>query len=110
MNPVRTEIKRDAKGRRIGDTTPADPIARLKQDETAVGGGDPPRRRNAGSAGSDDCHIEVGTALREHDRRRRDGCRGTHEEWTSAEPRHGVQSLAEADRMPEPAFSGKFYG
>jgi hypothetical protein len=80
MNPVCTEIKRDAKGRGIGDTTPADPITRLKQDETAVGGGDPPRRRNAGSAGSDDRHIEVGTTLRAHERRRRNGRRGTHEE------------------------------
>jgi hypothetical protein len=80
MNPVRTEIKRDAKGSSVGHATPADPIARLKQDETAVGGGNPPRRRNAGCAGSDDRHIDVSTALRAHDRWRRDDCRGDGEE------------------------------
>ena len=80
MNPMCTEVKRDAEDGGIGDTTTADPVARLEQDETAVGGGDTPRRRNTGRAGSDDRHIEVGTALRAHDRRRRDDCRGDGEE------------------------------
>ena len=69
MNPVRTEIKRDAKGRGIGDTTPADPITRLKQDETAVDGGDPPRRRDAGSAGSDDCRLTACSRIGSRDNR-----------------------------------------
>jgi hypothetical protein len=94
MNPVRAEVKWDAKDGGIGNAASANPIARLKQHESAVGSGDPPRRGNASRAGSDDRHIDVGAALRAHDRRRRDHGRGDCEEGTSAEPRHGVQSLA----------------
>ena len=74
MNPVRTEIKGDAKDGGIGDAAPPGPIARLQQDKPAVGGSNAPRRSNAGRAGSDNRHIEVGAALRAHDRRCRDNC------------------------------------
>jgi hypothetical protein len=80
MDPVRPEVKRDAEGGGIRDAPSADPVARLKQDETAVGRSDPPCRGNAGRAGPDDRHIEIGTALRAHDRRRRDNCCGGGEE------------------------------
>ena len=80
VNPVRAEIKGDAKDGGIGDAAPPDPIARLEQDKPAVGGSNAPRRSNAGGTGSDNRHIEVGAALRAHDRRRRDNCRGDGEE------------------------------
>ena len=76
MNPVRAEIKGHAKNGGIGDAAPTEPIARLQQDEAAVGGSDAPRRSNTGRTGSDNRHIDVGAALRAHDRRCRDNCRG----------------------------------
>jgi hypothetical protein len=108
---MRAEVKGNAENCGVGNAPPAEAIARLQQHETAVGGGNAPRRGNTGGTRTDNRHVNFGARLSAHDSGCGNKCRGSRKERASAKPRHGPHTLAEsADSMPEPASCGKFYG
>ena len=94
-------VERHAERLGVGDAAAADMIGRFDEYVTPPGGGDAPRRGNAGGTGADDDDVDRGCRGRRRGRggRTRRKGRGRGEKATSTDfcrslARHGFRMLA----------------
>ena len=111
VHPMRAEIERHAEQRVSVTQRPPMRLLASNSANAALGGGDAARGGDAGGAGADDDHVDVGVCrpARKRGRRQRGG--GSGEKRAAAKPRHGIRILdAAAVRLPEAARRRKFHG